>query len=99
MAKSDTAPDKVRVSLDLTESAYKRLGEIEQMTHAESKAGVIRSALQVYEYVVNRSAQGCEFISINPDGKEEHLLFFSPFATALEVPSEQRRPRERPVHA
>jgi len=49
MAKSDeTANSKVRVSLDLSVPFFQRLEALEETTH-ESKSGVIRQALQLYE--------------------------------------------------
>jgi len=92
MAKRDSGPTKIRVSLDLTDVAHQRLAALEQMTHAETKAGVIRNALQIYEYVAMKSAQGCKFVCVNPDGKEESLLFFSPFAPVIDTTSDQRIP-------
>ena len=81
--------DTIRVSLDLSESFHKRLSELEQLTHAESKAGVIRQALQIYEFIARKTLQGYKFIAVDKDGKHENLLFFSPYIA--EVEQEQER--------
>ena len=61
MAKNDeSANAKIRVSLDLSIPLFERLEALEDATD-ESKAGVIRQALQLYEYVVQRTIEGCSF--------------------------------------
>jgi hypothetical protein len=79
------SPKKIRVSIDLSESYYDRLGALEKLTEAETKAGVIRQALQVYEYIAKRAADGYSFRSVAPDGTEENLVFFVAHAPALET--------------
>jgi hypothetical protein len=76
--------DTVRVSLDLSEQFHKRLTELEELTHAESKAGVIRQALQLYEYVARRTMQGYTFIAVDKNGQQEKLVFFSPYIAEME---------------
>jgi len=81
--------DTVRVSLDLSEPFHRRLSELEQLTHAESKAGVIRQALQIYEYVARKTAQGYRFVAIDKNGNEENLVFFSPYLAEMEHPQNE----------
>lgn len=88
------AKDSIRVSLDLSESFHKRLGELEQLTHAESKAGVIRQALQIYEFIARKTIQGYKFIAVDQDGKQENLLFFSPYMGDVE---QEREPDHAPI--
>jgi hypothetical protein len=80
----ESSNKKVRVSLDLSAPFHERLDALEKLTQAESKAGVIRQALQVYEYVARKTAEGYSFRAIGPDGKEENLVFFSPYVPSLE---------------
>jgi hypothetical protein len=83
MAKSDeTANSKVRVSLDLSVPFFQRLEALEETTH-ESKSGVIRQALQLYEYIVQRTVEGYSFKAVGPNGKEENLVFFGPYIPTL----------------
>ncbi len=90
MAKNEDpgAKDKVRVSLDLSEPFYKRLTELEQLTHADSKAGVIRQALQIYEYVARKTLEGHKFLSVDTNGKEGRLVFFSPYMSSRDAEEE-----------
>jgi hypothetical protein len=71
--------DTIRVSLDLSDAFHRRLSELEELTHAESKAGVIWQALQIYEYVARKTLQGHKFISEDKNGQQESLVFFSPY--------------------
>ena len=81
--------DTVRVSLDLSEAFHRRLSELEQLTHAESKAGVIRQALQLYEYMARKTLQGHKFISVDKNGLHESLVFFNPYVGELRNEREQ----------
>lgn len=80
----ESANRKVRISLDLSASFNNRLDALEELTQADSKAGVIRQALQVYEYIVRKTMEGYSFRAIRPDGTEENLVFFSPYITSPE---------------
>ncbi len=66
--------DKIRVTLDLTRDFHKRLEGLESMVGAESKAGVIRQALQLYEYVAKRTIEGYSFRAVK-NGEEETIVF------------------------
>lgn len=89
MAKTDEGATKVRVSLDLSEPFHRRLSELEQITHADSKAGVIRQALQIYEYVARKTLNGYTFKAVDSKGREENLVFFSPYMPQLEQEEDQ----------
>lgn len=82
--------DTIRVSLDLSEPFHRRLSELETLTNAESKAGVIRQALQVYEYFATKTLEGCRFTITNKEGRQESLVFFGP---AVEVSREREEDR------
>ena len=75
---------RVRISLDLTPSFYERLEALEKLTESESKAAVIRQALQVYEFISRRTLEGCSFRAVRPDGTAENLVFFSPYVAVTE---------------
>jgi len=85
------AKDTIRVSLDLSEPFHRRLSELEQLTHAESKAGVIRQALQIYEYVARKTLQGYKFVAVDKSGQQENLVFFSPYMGDLTADREDDR--------
>jgi hypothetical protein len=82
MPRLATANEKVRVSLDLSVPFFRRLEKLEKVTH-ESKAGIVRQAIQLYEYVVSRTMEGYSFKAIDQQGKEEGLVFFLPYASAI----------------
>jgi len=69
---------KVRITLDLTPDAYSRLNDLSESVGADSKANLIRQALQLYEYVAKRHREGCEFRAVKQDGKEETIVFLGP---------------------
>ena len=76
MAAKQETNKKIRVSLDLPEPFNNRLEALEKLTLADSKASVIRQALQVYEYIARRAAEGYSFRALSPQGREENLVFF-----------------------
>lgn len=71
--KKDKDKDKIRITLDLTPELYDRLERLETAEQAGSKATLIRDALRVYEFIVNKSIEGCDFRIKR--GKEETLVF------------------------
>jgi flagellin-specific chaperone FliS len=74
--RAGTEQKKVRVSLDVTLKFYDRLEELEQLVDGESKASVIRQALQLYEFMVKRYMEGARF-KIIKGGEEQELAFFT----------------------
>jgi hypothetical protein len=73
--KKDKDKDKIRITLDLTPELYGRLERLEAAAQAGSKATLIRDALRVYEFIVNKTSEGCGFRMVNKRGKEETLVF------------------------
>ena len=69
---------KVRITVDLSQDAYTRLDALEQNVGAESKATVVRQALQLYEFIAKRHREGCEFRAVYEGGKEETIVFLGP---------------------
>jgi hypothetical protein len=67
---------KIRLTLDLSVPFYDRLVRLEKFVNVDTKASLIRQALQLYEYVVKRVAEGYSFRLVDPSGKEETLVFF-----------------------
>lgn len=76
--KKQQAARKIRVTLDLTPQFYQRLEDLESLVEADSKASLIRQALQLYEYVAKRTVEGCSFRVVDSDGQEERLVFLGP---------------------
>jgi metal-responsive CopG/Arc/MetJ family transcriptional regulator len=54
-AKTPTMTTRLRVQLDFSEDAFKRLEELGKETGVNSKAEIIRDALRIYEWIVEQS--------------------------------------------
>jgi predicted DNA-binding protein len=67
--------EKIRVTLDLSPEFYSHLEMLEERTGAESKAQLIREALRLYSYVVDRSLDGAQFLTRKKTGEEESIVF------------------------
>jgi hypothetical protein len=75
---------KTRISLDLSQSAFGRLEDLESVTDANSKADLIREALRLYEYLVKQSIKGSKVQCVAPDGSVTEV-----FATSLPTPAQE----------
>ena len=76
MRKKGAESGKIRVTLDLTPQFYKRLENLEKLVEAESKASLLRQALQLYEYVATRIIDGWSFQALPPEnGQPEKIVF------------------------
>lgn len=73
---SEKSDKKVRVTLDLSQQFNKRLEQLEELLDANSKAEIVRQALQLYEYVARRTLEGYTFRAVSRTGREENLVFF-----------------------
>jgi len=80
---------KVRVTIDLTPQFNQRLENLEALVEANSKADIIRQALQLFEYVARRTADGYTFRAVSREGRAENLVFFGagPAPSAVEEES------------
>jgi hypothetical protein len=73
MAKRKEKTTK-RITLDLSEPFYNRLDGLQDLVGADSKAGLIRDALQLYEYVAKRTAAGHGFQTVNQAGDTQTIV-------------------------
>ena len=64
-----------RITLDLSERFHDRLEGLQELLGAETKAGVIRQALQLYEFLARRTAQGDKFQAVRKSGETESIVF------------------------
>ena len=64
-----------RVTLDLSPRLFERLEKLQETVDADSKASLIRDALQVYEYIVSRSLAGFTFKAVPKKGESETIRF------------------------
>jgi hypothetical protein len=63
----ETSAEITRVTLDLSASGYARLQRLAKLAGVSS-AAVLRSALQLYEFVIEKRAEGATFNTIAKDG-------------------------------
>jgi hypothetical protein len=82
IGKMPKQTDKIRITLDLSRKFYERLEELESLVGAESKAMVVRQALQLYEYVAQKASEGYSFRAVGRDGREHNVVFLGPMARA-----------------
>ena len=75
MRRKKPAEKKIRVTLDLSPQFYERLERLERLVDAGTKANVIRQALQIYEFLAQKSLAGHTFRTVDKDGQEEKLVF------------------------
>ena len=64
-----------RITLDLSTDFFSRLEDLQGLVGTETKAGLIRQALQLYEFIAKRTAQGDKFQAVGKGGEVERLVF------------------------
>lgn len=74
MRRKKSSADKVRITLDLSPEFYEQLENLEQRAGAESKSQVIRDALRLYSYIVDKYLEGTQFILRKETGQEENIV-------------------------
>jgi propanediol utilization protein len=76
--KEQSQSKKTRVTVDLTPQLYDRLEELEDLVGAESKASMIRQALQLYEWCAKKTIAGNVFQVVTPDGQTTEVVLLGP---------------------
>jgi len=74
--KTKEESKKIRIALDVTPGFYERLEALEELVEGDSKASVIRQALQLYEYLVKQHLDGASFKVVPRDGPAKEIAFF-----------------------
>jgi hypothetical protein len=62
-----------RLNLDLPESTYLRVKELEQLSESTSLSEVLRKALTVYDVLLKAQKAGCKIV-IRDDGAEREVI-------------------------
>jgi metal-responsive CopG/Arc/MetJ family transcriptional regulator len=75
MLKTKPVEKKTRITVDFTSDFYKRLEELERLVEAESKASLIREALQLYAYIAQKVKEGYTF-KMRKGVEEQEIVFF-----------------------
>jgi hypothetical protein len=66
--------DRVRVTLDLSREGHRRLEALARTANV-TNATALRQALQLFEFVVKRTAEGCRFKKVEKNGTESEITF------------------------
>jgi hypothetical protein len=61
-------PGKHRITLDVPPEFNVRLEALLKVVDADNKSDLIRNALRVYEYITEKTVEGCRFKIVYPDG-------------------------------
>lgn len=64
---------KTRITLDLTESQYNMLEELQSKSGASSKADVLRQSIRLLDFALTKHRSGYEFL-IRRDNQDPILL-------------------------
>lgn len=83
MEPGSIAAGSIRISLDLSKTAFDRLSVLERTTEASSKADLIRDAPRLYEYLVRQSLKGAKVQCAMPTGETVEV-----FATSFPTPTD-----------
>ncbi len=83
----------IRVTVDLTGLSNERLERLVDLVEANSKAEIIRDALRLYEWAVNKYAEGADFYAENADGVAERVVLLGA-ETAVAHPRKVRHADE-----
>lgn len=75
MAK--TQKNSQRISLMLPEAAANRLKKLKDVSEASSNTDVIRSALRMYEWMIEEFQKGNALYVKQPDGVEKPVSLFA----------------------
>jgi hypothetical protein len=75
MVKTKRVEKKTRITVDFTPDFYRRLEELEILVEAESKASLIREALQLYAYIAQKVKEGY-IVKMRKGAEEQEIVFF-----------------------
>lgn len=74
MARPAKNKETSRLNLEVSLSVRERLDQLRDLSDADSLTEVIRSALAVYEVVLQEVKRGGEVILCSPDGVQRKLV-------------------------
>jgi hypothetical protein len=80
--KLEASEKKIRVTLDMAPEFYKRLEALEKLVGADSKAGLIRDSLKLYELVARMTLNGATIKAVTESGEKPLVILdlYSPSA-------------------
>jgi len=75
---ASTERNTTRVQLELPPKAYERLVNLKVETEAATYSEVLKNALRLYEFAVEKNKEDCQFMLQQKDGKIVPLPIFGP---------------------
>ena len=66
-----------RVQMELSQSSFERLNRLKEMIEASSYTEVMKDALRLYEYVVQKDSEGSNFLLKSKNGDIESIKIFA----------------------
>ena len=72
--KTEISGKKIRVTLDMSPEFYKRLETLEKLVGADSKAGLIRDSLKLYELVARMTMKGATIKAVTESGEKPLVI-------------------------
>ena len=76
LGKQEVDNNPVRISLTIAPETAVRLDVLKDATHAPSTVEVVRSAIRVFDYIVEQVIEGNEVCIKKPDGSVTELKIF-----------------------
>jgi hypothetical protein len=66
-----------RVQMELSQSSFDRLNRLKDMIEAASYTEVMKDALRLYEYVVQKDTEGSNFLVKSKNGDVSEIKIFA----------------------
>lgn len=66
---------KIRITLDVSPQFFERLEQWEETVDADSKASLVRQAIQLYGYLAEKAREGAKVCVVTKDGEKETPIF------------------------
>jgi hypothetical protein len=73
-----SSKDKTRrVQMELSQSSFDRLNHLKELTEASSYTDVMKDALRLYEYIVQKDSEGTQFLLKSKSGDVSEVKIFA----------------------
>jgi hypothetical protein len=84
-----------RVTLDLGRKAVERIARLQSILDVRTMVQIIQQALQLFEFFVDRTLKGYQFLAKNPETGETEVIMI---LDLMPVRSEAEREADAPVY-
>lgn len=66
-----------RVQMELTPNSFERLNRLKEMSEAPSYTEVMKDALRLYEYILQKDSEGAQFQVKSKNGEVSEIKIFA----------------------